>query len=243
MPKKNITIIIFSIAAFSFHTAFSQTSFSDSVQYHQAIKSTKDFYKASVRENLMLYNGSEYGRTGHNALGFPFFETDSLLNGSIFFNNNRYEDENFQYDIVIDKLVLYDYKKSYSIILAAEQTKEFIINGHHFFYLQNNPILKKTGYYEKLVDGPTILWARREKKVVLSANAEDRSAHFTQFNDFFVQKNNSFYPVDNESSFTKIMDDRKDEIKKYIRNNKMKFRKQFEESVIKVLTYYNQSIH
>jgi len=78
---------------------------------------------------------------------------------------------------------------------------------------------------------------------VLSANAEDRSAHFTQFNDFFVQKNNSFYPVDNESSFTKIMDDRKDEIKKYIRNNKMKFRKQFEESVIKVLTYYNQSIH
>ena len=240
MPKKNITIIIFIIAAFSFHTAFSQTSFSDSVQYHQAIKSTKDFYKASVRENLMLYNGSEYGRTGHNALGFPFFETDSLLNGSIFFNNNWYEDENFQYDIVIDKLVLYDYKKSYSIILAAEQTKEFIINRHHFFYLQNNPILKKTGYYELAQEKINLI-----EKIIKS----DRKFMDNEdlFDDFFNESyKRSFLiakSVENEYSFIKIMDDRKDEIKKYIRNNKIKFRKQFEVSAIKVLTYYNQSIH
>jgi len=242
MQKRNIAIIIFSVFIFSIQIVFSQINFSDSLQYHQAEKNTRDIYRSLIKENLMLYNGSEYGRTNHAAFGFPFFLSDSLINGSIVYNNNLYEDINFQYDIVIDRLVIYDYKKNYFITLAAEKTNEFIIDGHHFYYLQNNATLKNIGFYEKLVDGTKNLWGKREKKLLQSSNAEDRGSRFIQYNSFFVEKNNQFFSADNESSLMKIMDDKKEELKKYIRKNKLRFGKQFESSAIKLVTYYNQLI-
>ena len=69
------------------------------------------------------------------------------------------------------------------------------------------------------------LWAKREKKVVLSANAEDRTSRFTQYNSFFIQKNKLFYAVDDDSSLLKTMEDKRDELKKYFRKNKIKFNK------------------
>lgn len=237
---KYLTTALLCILVFSVQVAYSQNPISDSLQYDHAVKNARDFYRASMKENLLLFNGSEYGSVGHNSFGSPFFEFDSLLKGSILFMDNWYEDVNFQYDLMIDKLVMYDYKKNYSVILAGEQIKEFIINGHHFYRLKNGDGLTKEGFYENLVDGQDKLWARREKKVVLSSNAEDRTSRFTQYNSFFIQKNKIFYPVDDESSLIKTMEDKKEDIKKYIRKNKIKFRKQFETAAVKVLAYYNQ---
>ena len=239
---KYIKTALLCLLILSVQVSFSQNPISDSIQYEHAVKKARDFYRASMKENLLLFNGSEYGSIGHNSFGSPFFESDSLLKGSILFMGNWYEDLNFQYDLMIDKLVMYDYKKSYSVTLASEQIKEFIINGHHFYRLQNSAVLTKEGFYENLVEAVNKLWARREKKVVLSANAEDRTSRFTQYNSFFIQKNKLFYPVDDESSLLKTMEDKKDDIKKYIRKNKIKFRKQFESSAVKVLVYYNQLI-
>ncbi len=237
---KYIITALLCVLVFSVQISYSQNPISDSIQYSHAAKNARDFYRSSMKENLLLFNGSEYGRIGHNSFGSPFFESDSLMNGSILFMDNWYEDVNFQYDLMLDKLVMYDYKKSYSVLLASEQIKEFIINGHHFYHLQNNASLSKAGFYENLVDGKNKLWAKREKKVVLSANAEDRTSRFTQYNSFFIQKNKLFYAVDDESSLLKTMEDKRDELKKYFRKNKIKFRKQFESSAVKAVAYYNQ---
>ena len=240
MPMKYIKTALLCLFVFSVQVSFSQNSISDSIQHEHAAKNAREFYRASMKENLLLFNGSEYGSIGHNSFGSPFFESDSLLNGSILFMNNWYEDLNFQYDLMIDKLVMYDYKKSYSVTLAGEQIKEFIINGHHFYRLENIASSNTAGFYENLVEGVNKLWARREKKVVLSSNAEDRTSRFTQYNSYFIQKNRLFYPVADENSLLKTMEDKKDDIKKYIRKNKIKFRKQFESAAVKVLVYYNQ---
>ena len=63
------------------------------------------------------------------------------------------------------------------------------------------------------------------------------------FVHYLIQKNETLYPAESENSILLLLKDKNDELKKYIRVNKIKFKKQFELSAIKVINYYNQLIH
>ncbi|MES1221553.1 MAG: hypothetical protein ABUT20_38995, partial [Bacteroidota bacterium] len=94
----------------------------------------------------------------------------------------------------------------------------------------------------RLVDGKISVYARREKQLKVSSSA-DEDAKYLEYNFYFIRKNDRFYKVDDKSSLLNLLIDKKDQLKKFIKANKLNFRKRLEEAIVKTTNYYIQLIN
>jgi hypothetical protein len=194
-------------------------------------------------DDSRLYNGYEYIRNGTPAKGFPFFDTDSLQTGSLFYDGILYRDIPLEYDLVQDELIIYDHTGSALIGLISGKIDHFSIGPHQFRYQvadKTASSLPKTGFYEVLfASGSVMLLERREKKLIFSTNRDDL-ARYDQENMYFLHIGDRFYRVDGKDDLLDVLKDKKDALKKYIRENKIRFSKQMEKALIQVTGYYLQ---
>ncbi len=188
-----------------------------------------------------LYNGYEYIRNGTPAKGFPFFYADSLLPGSLFYDGILYPNIDLEYDLVQDQLVIRDYTGNALISLVSQKVDRFSIDGHRFRYVAAEKTDQlKSGFYEVLYTaGPAALLARHEKKLVAAANTQDQ-ARYTEASSHFLQLHDRYYRVDGEDQLLDALQDKKAALKKYIHDNKIRFRKDLEQALIKTTDYYLQ---
>ena len=56
----------------------------------------------------------------------------------------------------------------------------------------------------------------------------------------FIVKDGLYHSIKNKKSFMSVVKDKRGEMQKFTKNNKLSFKKSFEEDVVKALTYYNQ---
>jgi hypothetical protein len=221
-----------------------QQQLPDSVVYQESIDHLHGNYFSQIGENAQLYNGSEYIRNGQIAKGFPFFESDSILNGQLSYQGIRYIELKLQYDLVSDQLITYNYAHNALISLSKEKIDSFVIDSHFFIRIpesKESANLKGDGYYERLTHTETAVYAKREKKLVVPSGEGD--AKYVQYNTYYIKMNNRFYPVDGERAVLDLFNDHRDDVKKFIRSNKVKFKKRFEEALVQTTTYYSQLKH
>ena len=218
---------------------------SDSAFYQAATSRHLENYQINMGPDNRLYNGPEYLRRGQGVRGYPFFLSDSLLPGNL-----RYQDATFShigllYDLVSDDLIINDYTHNAYIKLIKEKLTGFSIRQHNFLWLPSEkstaPVIK-TGFYEQLLgsyEAPVSLYCKHEKKVAIPANAEEQPKYI-QSDIYFLKLNQDFYPIENLRSLLLIVKDKKDSLKKYIGENHLDFRHDFEQSLIKTIGYYAQ---
>jgi hypothetical protein len=221
---------------------FSQ-HYSDSVFYNRALDSAKAFYVQEAGANLSLYNGSEYYRSPVSTKGFPFFKQESLIEGSVFYDGNLYEHVNLQYDIAKDELVIKNFQQNATIKLISQKVKHFTLQQHSFVYfLPDNKAadIMPEGFYEKLLSSNISVLAKRQKKFTLALNADDNSSKYSEYNSYFLQKQDGYFAVTDKRSLLTVLNDRKSQLKQYIRDNKISFTKDLEDAIIKIVMYYNQ---
>ena len=60
--------------------------------------------------------------------------------------------------------------------------------------------------------------------------------------NYYIGKDNSYFPVTNKKDVMAIYKDRKKEVRDYISNNGLSFRNNKEEAITKVSAYYDQLI-
>ena len=81
--------IIFSILFLPvFCKVTAQPALPDTAFYNQSVTNALAAYQQEMRENLHIYNGAAYLRAGHGFKGTPFFESDNLLPGAVFYDGN-----------------------------------------------------------------------------------------------------------------------------------------------------------
>jgi hypothetical protein len=200
-------------------------------------------YLNEIGDNAQIYHGREFIRNGLKAIGFPFYESDNMVNGTISYQGEIYPDRNLYYNLVSDQLIIDNYSHNALITLSPEKVDSFIVGSHVFVPLNTNRSngLEKDGYYEQLVSGEPALFARREKKLVTGTGSEE--SRYIQYNNYFIRINQVYYLVDGKNALLDILNDRKDELKKYIRNNKINFKKNLESSLTVTTNYYSRLKH
>ncbi len=190
-----------------------------------------------------LYNGHEYIRIGTPATGFPFFGADSLQTGWLSYDGTLYRDIAMEYDLVLDELIIHDYTGKALISLIGDKISYFSIGTHRFRFLvpdRSAATLPKSGFYEELYHSkPVTLLARREKKLFFPSNNEER-AGYSQQNFYFLSIGNSVYRVGDKAELLAVLKDKKPQLKKYIREHKLRFSKQFENALLQITIYYHQ---
>jgi hypothetical protein len=233
-------IILWLIITFS---AIAQQSLQDSAFFMQTTDSIISLYKNEMKGNLNLYNGSEYMFSGHNINGFAYFKSPKMLKGSVYYDGNLYNDVSMYYDLVNDELIILNYTKNYPIKLVTDKVAYFTIDGCRFIngsLNSNTPFFETAGFYQELYSNKTSVFAKKEKQLKLSAKAEDNTASYVEYDEYFIYSNNKVFPVVNERSVLNAFQTTKGELKKFIRDSKIDFKKNFEDAVIKTAEHFDQ---
>ena len=192
-----------------------------------------------------LYNGTEYIRNGTPAKGFAAWDVDSLRPGTLCYDGRIFSDVPMEYDLVEDKLIIPYYTGHPLISLISEKLSYFSIGNQRFRYSHADSTagLSSAGFYQELYsNGPDVLLARREKKLVFPSNHEEL-AKYTQHNSYFLLMDGKYLPIDGEKDLLEIAKTKKDALKQYIRKNNIHFRKNLEEALIQTTGYYLQIRH
>ena len=213
----------------------------DSALLSMGTHNAAEAYNDRVKGNLHLYNGTEYRRPGNGIKGIPFFITDSLVTGAIFYDGSLYTHVPLRYDMVTDDVITNNYTQDKELKLVPEKISYFLLPEHAFVRITADstmPSFITTGLYEKLYEGKMTVLARRSK--LARPLPDNINKEYVQYDDYFVLLNNIFYKAGNSNDFLRTMEDKKEEIRKYIKEQHIRFNKNREASMVKLADYYSQ---
>ena len=233
------------IFQFSCISALLAQQFNDSLQYKESISGLHRIYLNEIGDNAQIYHGTEYIRYGQKALGFPYYESDSMLAGSVNYLGYEYPDLTLFYNLVTDEIIIPNYLHNALIILPEDKVDSFKIGTHVFISMAAKQYggIPTDGFYEQLFSGEPGMYARREKRLVFGTGSEENK--YIQYNTYYLRRNNVFYMVEDKKALLNLLKDQEDLLKKYIRANKLKFniKKDLESSLMLTTMYYSRLKH
>ncbi len=218
-----------------------QSSSSDSLSYEKALYNTIALFRNSIKEKSLLYTGREYIQYGNGIKGHPYFQQDSLQTGTVSYDGVSYPRILLKYDIYQDALIVSDYERSGLIELLREKISWFEISAHHFVYLSSPKEINKisSGFYELLLSHPlSTIYARRSKQVP-AAPKSDEQQQFAEKNVYYIMVNNAYFEINNKESLLRVLKDKKDALKNYIKENNLNFKKDLEKAIINTTAHYH----
>jgi hypothetical protein len=223
--------------------ADAQLSSQDSIIDTQTKDSVVALFNNTIKGNIGLYNGGEYLYGGHNVKGFPYFKSSDILKGSLLYDGILYNDVPMRFDLTTNELVILDFTRNFPIKLITSKLDYFIIDGNRFINAAGDygiPLPQTTDFYQVLYNNRSTVAARKEKQLVLSSKLDENDSHYTEFDWYYIYANNKLYKVDNEKSVLNAFEEKRTNLKKFIKANNIKFKKNFENALVRTTAYYDQ---
>jgi hypothetical protein len=205
----------------------------------------KTDYLEAFKSHSQLYSGPEYvdySQAYHVRDGHQFFLTTEKQPGSVYYNNQLFQNIQLQYDIVLGQVVLQQPGSPLLLKIINENVRSFTMAGHRFTRLvadsaSGNAI--RTGYYEVLVDSTVQVLAKRSKRLQEHLVQPYINAEFTQTDNLFVGKGGQYYAVASKGAIKRLFADRGKEIQRYIQDQKLTFSKARREAdLVQLAAYY-----
>ena len=197
-------------------------------------------YTNTVGVNQHIYNGVEYIDYDHRINGNPFFERNSFVKGSIVYDGVLYNDVQLIYDIWRDDVVIKNHN-NLPLLLIKEKVTAFNIEGHQFIKITTDSATERSGLsglYDVLYNGSVKLFAKRRKLIDEKIISQTSESSFIQKNEYYILSDSVFYAVADRRSVLNALSDQKPALQKYMKQQKLKFRKNLEADLVKAVAYY-----
>ncbi len=242
MIKSNtLMLLVFFI---SLMTGIGQNTPEDSIAISKAKYNTIQFFLQSMKESSPVYQGREFISYGNNIKGSPFFLHTEPVEGILEYNGIEYPGILFAYDLVIDKIVLKNFTNEYMMIAASEKIRGFKLANHSFFRPDADIKfrgLNDTGFYEILYQGKSTVISKKSKKVQYY-QGEDIPYQFRTYSSYYIYDQEHFRKVSSQKDLISVFKTKDNDVRKFIRSNKIKFKKNREETLIKSAKFYDQLV-
>lgn len=238
-----IFILLFFCASFYCKTQAQSIESTDSDFYHQSLTNVIRLYEHGVGVNSPLYKGKEYLDYTFHIEGDQYFQAYIWEKGSVCFDGLLYTDVSMKYDIVHDILIVDHAHLPFPVKLESARIHHFSLLDHYFIRLQADTLNNiSTGFYDLLYDGETRFLVKRIK--ILKDEIEDRKVRhwFEEADQYYIHKDNVFHRVKSKRSVKKVFYEHKKDIRKLLKSNKIKFRKQREKAIHRIVMYYDQQV-
>jgi hypothetical protein len=241
MPKHYLYCIVL-LSLSSVKITFAQTSISDSAFYRSAQSNLIQLYIDSVKENLRLYNGTEFTAAYRSSAGHPFFEYAEAQKGDIEYDGIYYPGVRLSYDLTRDEIIFVTPSDNLNIKLISQKVSWFSLQEHQFINIQedsNAVDFPGNGFYELAYEGTWSVLVKRKKNLEQSSR-EENVAKFVERRYYYVRKNDFYKTIDSKRSLLSVCRDKKTEVSKYMQKEKLDFKKDPGNTIIKVIDYYTQ---
>lgn len=238
-----IGLLVILIAMSAACPVFGQHTSADSSFREQAVRYAHARYVRSTADQARLYNGAEY--VGHlpNIKGYPY--VDSLWRvGTVTYDGVTYGDIPLLYDLVDDVVVVPHIDSVYRLQLQSIKISRFSIPNHTFVRIvrdSTHNVGLRTGFYDQLYDGRSKVLARRVKTIKTELVQNSIKEEYLLDNYYYIGKNGFFYSVKSKRSVLNLFADQKKTLRKYLRENRIKFGRNREAAIVKLAQQYDEA--
>jgi hypothetical protein len=239
MPRSYLIFFIF-FNVFFLNKIDAQSQVPDTAIYLSAKNHIIQLYIDSAKENLRLYNGTEFTAAYRSSLGHPFYEYSDPQTGEILYDGILYPGVKLLYDIIRDEVIFINEFKNLNIKLIPQKISWFTLQDHKIVQLfrdSNTINFPGNGFYEQLYEGLVSVF-KKSKKQLYEPTRQDESAKFVQYDLYYVRKNNTYYQIDNKRSLLTVCSDRKSDVSKFIQRENLNFKKDPAAMLTRVIDYY-----
>lgn len=215
-------------------TSWAQST--DTTFLADARKNAVRVYTTTVGVGSQLFNGSEYKEYRSQKDEFPYL-FDDLMFGDIKFGGELYEGVPLYYDLVSDQVIT-SYPQGHKIQLTRNKVDYFDIGDHRVVRLNNNQLTE--GFYDQLYDGKMKLYARRQKVLITKINGNVAENDFELRVKYYLLRNGSYRSIKSKGSILSILKDRKKELKRMLKEEKLRSKENREKAMARMLAVYEQ---
>ncbi|GAB2777048.1 hypothetical protein GCM10027275_20020 [Rhabdobacter roseus] len=200
-------------------------------------------YRKATAESQHLYNGSRYFFYDKRAKTHPFFETENWEEGTVHYDGLLHESIPMVYDILKDQVVIKHIRGYGNVQLNRDRVKYFRMLDHTFVWLQaEQNVGIRTGFHDLLYDGETKVWARRIKDRQERIDNMVVVVEFNAKNTYYLQQGGTFRVIHSKKAFLNLLADQKKPLKRYLRQQKINYRQDRENALVKMTAYYDQLV-
>ncbi len=246
MIKLVSLLVICFVCTFYCNDSRAQVHPEDTLQQHLMAINMDNFYNKAIGRQSRLYSGFAYQMVTINSPGNAYFKDSThVANGNVTYDGILYRNVPLLYDIYKDLLVSRTENGLFLYTLLNEKVDKFDLLGHHFINLPtadtNNVI--SPGFYDELYANNQIQLLVKRKKVFqedFHGTSGDKMSFTVLINDkYYLKKDNLYYKVGSSGSFLNVLSDKKNELKKYLKDNNIKYKSDPEQAMILLAKYYN----
>jgi hypothetical protein len=223
-------------------SAFSQSVVTDSALVQQSVRQVYARYQSAMHLHSHLYNGSEYVDYDHYIEGHQYFGSDEWEEGTIHYDGTLYRQVPLLYDVRYDQIITENLAGPLRIRLVSEKVRYFTLLGHTFVRIVADSTTQggvRTGFYDQLYDGRVQVLAKRLKLIHEQISSGQVERDFFKRDRYFLRKDGQFYSVKGKGSVLAVFDDRKKELQKFLREQKIRYKRDPESAMVQLARQYD----
>ena len=194
----------------------------------------------------LLVNGRPYTPSHPKAEGHPYFKIKEWKPGKVYINGNSFSVNNLKYNLSNYQLIIKHERPNgttYEVVLSELLVDSFQIEEHLF--VNRGLILpekENIGYLEKIFV-EKLSFFRLQKKVFGSlSNNKPYGAFSNQKDVFYLFLGDKHYKVTQKKEFIACFPDGKVQIKKYMKNHSLKWKKMTNNQFAELLKFCDDQI-
>ncbi|TLV00601.1 hypothetical protein [Dyadobacter luticola] len=199
-------------------------------------------YKEATSISQNLYNGRQYYVYDSRQEEFQFYNQRKWHNGVVYYDGQKFDSIPMLYDIFKDELVIKHFNGDH-ILMQSEKVDYFMLDNHHFARLEAGKDINeqmRTGFYDILYDGKTRTIIRRTKSRQEKIVDKRVIALYPEKNFFYIFNDGEYHAVHSKKSVFNLFPDQKKELRKVLRDEKIKFRKNREVAIAKIVARHDE---
>ena len=201
------------------------------------------FFQGVMGTNVQLFNGPEYEDYPFAfSAGHPYFLSDIWTIGSVAYRGSLYHEVRLLYNLEQDKLIIPSEAGLVKIELQPEQVDSFNIGGHRFLHVCAHKFRAgnlRCGYYEVVVEGSANLFVKRLKNIQTQVG-QKVEMYVVQKSQYYLGKEGNFTQVNSQKELLRLLSDQKKELQQFIKRNRIRYRRQPEAAMARIIECYNQ---
>jgi hypothetical protein len=224
---------------------YAQQAPQDSIA-NSPVDKAESFFNHSIKQQSRLYNGSSFINYGPAVDGSANFQDlTTFINGNVVYDGFRFNNIPLMYDLFEDKVITQRSRFAmYSLV--NERVSDFYINNHHFKYVNVIDTITniiKPGFFDFIFEGRSKILVKRKKTMQQTIENRTLRYYFVPKTLYYLEKDQKYYVISGKRSFLNYFKDKKTELRKRLKESKIKFRKNPDEAMVLLATYYESLLY
>jgi len=202
--------------------------------------SISNIYSSNQDESLPIYSGRLYYPV-MRIEDHPFAYTDEWQKGTIWYDGVTYHDITYKYDTYMQELIVIT-PRAIPVRVVSERVQRFDFGPQSF--IRHNPDkdqVLKTGFYQQLETGVVSIFVHRHKIIQEKIVQNTLERKFISIDSYYALKDGRYHPINNQKSLLNLMSDNKQAVTRNLKQQRLKYKHDPENYILKATQFYNQS--